>query len=397
MRTGGYIGIARIDPIEDPGMVSCHAHTIHGGSNFGFNSSYDDMIKSDCTSAAVTQDKSAYWTPTLMFQFTNGTVVTAHEMSFVSYYFLNWPGQNMTGFRANFKMISGDPTRRTMNYPIPDPPRPWTGRDATQDALQSKAIGFNCITQNGSSEASLGRHYLPDKSFLETNCLGGLRLEVQFPQCWDGNNTDSPDHKNQVISGVCTEPGYQVRVPGLFYELLYNVTAFTGHEGQYILSTGDPTGYSLHGDFLMGWTSPTLLSSAVSQCLDPAGLIDNCPLFSINDTAVSSCTMAIPSPIQTDNPTGPRQGLAGGLPVVSSGTPPMPPATPLSRYGAEEAAAGAASASVQTTGAVALGGAVVVPGGLPVVLVGGMEGMGGMQGRRRRHLQRHGEGGRHHF
>ncbi|KAL9063281.1 MAG: hypothetical protein Q9157_008324, partial [Trypethelium eluteriae] len=198
MRTDGYIGIARIDPIEDPGMVSCHAHTIHGGSNFGFNSTYDDMIKSNCTSAAVTQDKSAYWTPTLMFQFTNGTVVTAHEMSFVSYYFLNWPGQNMTGFPADFRMISGDPTRRTMNYPIPDPPRPWMGRDAAQDALASKAIGFNCLTKNGSSEASLGRHYLPDKEFLETNCLGGLRLEVQFPQCWDGVNTDSPDHKSHI-------------------------------------------------------------------------------------------------------------------------------------------------------------------------------------------------------
>ena len=114
------------------------------------------------------------------------------------YYFLNWNGTDMVGFPSGFRMISGDPTRRTFNYPVPDPPRPWTGNDATQDALQSKAIGFNCIKTSGTPENSLGRHFLPDKAFLEQQCTGGLRLEVQFPQCWDGKSLDSSDHKSHV-------------------------------------------------------------------------------------------------------------------------------------------------------------------------------------------------------
>jgi hypothetical protein len=32
------------------------------------SSTYDDLIKGDCTSCRVKQDKSAYWHPALMFQ-----------------------------------------------------------------------------------------------------------------------------------------------------------------------------------------------------------------------------------------------------------------------------------------------------------------------------------------
>lgn len=35
---------------------------------FGDNATYDDLMASDCTSCAVTQDKSAYWHPSLFFQ-----------------------------------------------------------------------------------------------------------------------------------------------------------------------------------------------------------------------------------------------------------------------------------------------------------------------------------------
>ena len=104
----------------------------------------------------------------------------------------------MTGFPDGFRMISGNPMRRTFDYAIPDPPRPWTGNDVTQDALEQKAIGFNCISTARAEEKSLYRHFLPSKGYLEANCDGGLRMEVMFPQCWDGVNIDSPDHKSHV-------------------------------------------------------------------------------------------------------------------------------------------------------------------------------------------------------
>ncbi len=36
------------------------------------------------------------------------------------------------------------------------------------------------------------------KSFPKTPCGGGWRVTVTFPSCWDGKNTDSPDHKAHI-------------------------------------------------------------------------------------------------------------------------------------------------------------------------------------------------------
>jgi len=41
--------------------------------DFDFNTTSADLLASNCTSCAVKQDKSAYWTPPIYFQHTNGT------------------------------------------------------------------------------------------------------------------------------------------------------------------------------------------------------------------------------------------------------------------------------------------------------------------------------------
>lgn len=73
-------GIGRIDPIVDPGEVSSHVHTIHGGGGMGFNADYQSLTSSNCTSCEVTQDHSAYWTPALYFMYTDGTAVMVPQV-----------------------------------------------------------------------------------------------------------------------------------------------------------------------------------------------------------------------------------------------------------------------------------------------------------------------------
>lgn len=98
-------------------------------------------------------------------------------------------------------MISGDTDRRNFTCAVPEPPKSlWSGFELTQPALQQKALGFNCLNYGGTPEPSLGRHYLPDKSFIDANCPDGLRLELMFPSCWNGKDTDSPDHRSHVVS-----------------------------------------------------------------------------------------------------------------------------------------------------------------------------------------------------
>ncbi|EUC40057.1 hypothetical protein COCMIDRAFT_109767 [Bipolaris oryzae ATCC 44560] len=68
------LGVFRIDLIVSEGLPSQHAHTLHGAQNLDFSSSYDSLVQSKCTTCAVLEDMSAYWTPPLMFLHTNGTV-----------------------------------------------------------------------------------------------------------------------------------------------------------------------------------------------------------------------------------------------------------------------------------------------------------------------------------
>lgn len=54
----------------------------------------------------------------------------------------------------------------------------------------------------------------------------------------------------------------------------------TAENGRFVLSTGDPTGYSGHGDFTNGWDQQ-LLEDMVAQCFnkenDAKGFFDKCP------------------------------------------------------------------------------------------------------------------------
>ena len=146
------------------------------------------------------------------------------------------------------KMVSGDTLRRNFDYAVPDPPRPWTGEDATQKALEQKAIGFNCLNYDRKPEDSLYRHFLPDKAYLDANCKDGIRMEVLFPICWNGKDLDSPDHKSHVAysdsglnGGACPE-GFDTVINQLFFETIYDVGKYSGRRGNFTFANGDPTG-----------------------------------------------------------------------------------------------------------------------------------------------------------
>jgi hypothetical protein len=151
-------------------------------------------------------------------------------------------------------MIAGDSTRR--NYSIaglsflnPDPEKSvWASLgQTTQTDLAQRALGFNCLDYSKAPEGSLQRHYLPDKSYLDANCPDGVRFELSFPSCWNGKDTDSPDHKSHVaypdlvLNGNCPE-GFDVKLPGLFYETIWATNSFKGVDGEFVIANGDVQG-----------------------------------------------------------------------------------------------------------------------------------------------------------
>jgi hypothetical protein len=252
----GVAGVARIDPIVDPGTPSNHVHAIKGASGLNFNSTAADLLQSKCTSCQVQQDHSAYWEPQLYFFASNGTISIVPEVAghltyykYTPCYISNGTLMNPVAMPNDLRILSGNPYRRNFTLPVPDPPLPWSGADATQDALAQKAIGFNCLNYQKAPEPSLYRHFLPDKSYLDANCVDGIRVEVLFPYCWNGE-LDSPDHKSHMAfpdanlnGGKCPE-GYDQVTNQLFFETIYPVQNYVNDDGYFAFSNGDPTGMS---------------------------------------------------------------------------------------------------------------------------------------------------------
>ena len=144
-------------------------------------------------------------------------------------------------------MIAGDTKRTNFTLPVPDPPTSsWSPEDKTQDALAQKALGFNCMNYHKKPEPTLFRHFMPDKAYLDANCPHGVRLELVFPSCWNGE-LDSPDHKSHMaypdlgLDGDCPE-GFKTRLVTLLFETIWDTHAFAEREGHFVIANGDTTG-----------------------------------------------------------------------------------------------------------------------------------------------------------
>ncbi|KAI9506394.1 hypothetical protein BX070DRAFT_219863 [Coemansia spiralis] len=310
---GNYLVEDRVDPIVDPGTVSGHVHKIVGGSGFSWKMDYADARASTCSSCPIKQDLSNYWTPKLYFQNKNGTFVnvptvgdSAADMNggMTVYYLQRGPNPaNLTAFPEGFRMLAGNPNKRT-----------YDGDFASQ------AVSFACL---GTSNAETN-------GFPNYNCPGGLRAQIFFPSCWDGVNLDSSDHRSHMAypatgaynSGTC--PGsHPVQTVSIFYEILYDTNSFAnewwGSSQPFVLSNGDKTGYSFHGDFVNGWDVPTL-QKVIDTCQDPnaQGALDKCAVIAdslYTSNEMNSCRL---TPQINEQIRGTLKALPGCNPVTST-------------------------------------------------------------------------------
>ncbi|KAL2257868.1 hypothetical protein VTK26DRAFT_9068 [Humicola hyalothermophila] len=321
MECRGRVGLARLDPLVNPGTLSTHAHAIHGSSGFNEKATYEDLINGECTSCGVVEDKSSYWAPNLYFKHADGQFEEVEQVGgMLAYYFLNLdsanPDAGIKAFPNDFRMIAGDATRR--NYSVgglsflgPDPEKSlWAALgQTTQYDLEQRAIGFNCLNYKKDPEGTLYRHYLPEKSYLDANCADGVRFEIMFPSCWNGKDISSPDHKSHVaypslvINGDCPK-GFDVKLPGLMYETIWATNKFIGKPGEFVLSHGDVQGFGYHADFISGWDEK-FLQAAVEQCTNPSGKISDCPIFTLQSEADQrKCKMNMPPMAASEKLTG---------------------------------------------------------------------------------------------
>ncbi|EOD47004.1 putative wsc domain protein [Neofusicoccum parvum UCRNP2] len=268
VQCNGRLYDQRSDPIVQPGRVSHHVHVLCGGNGFNFTMDFNDARNSVCSSCNIKQDMSAYWTPKLYYRNQDGTFQHVPiegddgkgNTGGMAIYYLHRPGPDndkIWPFPPEFRMVAGNPFKRT------------PGSDFNSKAVSTRCLGRKVEGTDQDLE-TLG--------FPDVPCPNGVRLQVTFPGCWNGKDADAPDHVSHVAypidgsfdNGRCpsTHPKH---IMTLFFEVTYRTDKFANmwwdSKQPFVLATGDPTGYGMHGDFLNGW-DPTTLDKAISDCTD---------------------------------------------------------------------------------------------------------------------------------
>ena len=241
--------------------------------------------------------------------------------------------------------------------------------------LQSPKLSLGCgqylfsmhfhLADSGDSAISLN-YDLPDEAptpgIVNTNCKNDLRAQSVYPSCWDGKNLDSPDHKSHVAypdgidHGECP-PTHPVRLVTLFTELWYYTQQFANDDGRFVLSTGDPTGFSLHGDFMNGWDNE-ILQNALDTCTSStSGDLSECGVLSgrlYTDAENNACSAPDPYP-QESVMEGQLLPYLPGCVAVTEGPEPASPA--------------ALVPGCQALGVGGTGNGTATPSGVPTSLV----------------------------
>lgn len=278
------------DPILFPGQpMASHLHMFFGNSLTNYNSTSETIATtggSTCTGG--TGNRTAYWAPALID--TGGR---------------DWRDCQFMDPHEDCKlMVPGGDQTRSENCPN----NAWTEwcvdqRNATQvyyktgyrgvesSTVQAWPAGLRMIAGNSmasspqpiqnvwwtckpNNHGEAEPHYT---TIVETNCEAGelLVMGTEFPQCWNGRDLDSPDHRSHMSYALgwpdlgCPDT-HPVPLPQVTQWVYYRLPDGVVLENLRLVSDmyDGPAGYSNHADWWNGW-NPEVFQRVVDNCYTP--------------------------------------------------------------------------------------------------------------------------------
>ncbi len=237
------------DPIVFPNLKgAAHHHTFYGNTSTNYASDVNNMSSvgnSTCNGGLV--NRSSYWMPSMINTATNIPVLP--ELAIFYYKTGRTPSGLINVPPKGLRMIAGN------------------GK-ATSEA-QGQA-NYTCL---GRTPFYGWKRGIPICNLGET-----MQMKIDFPQCWDGKNLDSADHKshmahtNRLLTTANKCPTtHPISLPNLSVNFNFKV-ALGANMSKWRLSSdnysaGLPGGYSGHADWVNGWNEE-FITTIVKNCLN---------------------------------------------------------------------------------------------------------------------------------
>jgi hypothetical protein len=217
------------DPIVFFGQPGrSHNHSFLGNNSTNASTTTEDLMKFTASSCTPIQDHSAYWIPTL-FENDKPVYPKGVTVYYGSEQTGNW--QNVMPMPNGLRMILGDATKQVMQNP-------------------NAGGNFWCVHGPTTGVTRSDDNQWPVCQALQANETDNYHFTMKFPDCWDGKNLDSPNHKDHVTNGFnnscpATHP---VQIPKLTFEIAYPTI---GTKNGMRLASGLPS--SMHADAFIAW------------------------------------------------------------------------------------------------------------------------------------------------